>query len=90
MVRRSAGPPDEPPRVAETWHEGRYLFFWAQDERTARQKVAIRFPEAQGFQIVEMKRHDGDLGEPPTLSSGTGAGSHANDADTAPPPEPAA
>ncbi len=77
-VHRSAdaAPQAEPPRVTETWIEGRYLFFWAQDEIKARRKAAIRFPEDQGYRVIETMRHDGDLSESPPLSSGTGAGKH--------------
>jgi hypothetical protein len=66
----------EPPRVTETWAEGRYLFFWAQDENKARRKANIRFPEDQGFRVLEATRHEGDLSDMPALSSGTGAGKH--------------
>lgn len=71
-----AAPSQEPPRVTETWAEGRYLFFWAQDESKARRKTNIRFPEDQGFRILEVTRHDGDLSDMPALSSGSGAGKH--------------
>jgi hypothetical protein len=88
----------EPPRVTETWAEGRYLFFWAQDETKARRKATFRFPEDQGFRILEATRHEGDLSDSPALSSGTGAGKHdpiSFDGAQAPPPmmrgaEPAA
>ncbi len=77
-VHRSpdAAPALEPPRVTETWAEGRYLFFWAQDETKARRKATIRFPEDQGFRIIDAVRHDGDLSDLPALSSGSGAGKH--------------
>lgn len=74
LIRPEEGLPTEPPRVAETWRDGRYLFFWAPDERGARQRAAIRFPEHHGFRILDVTPHPGDLSEDPTLTSATGAG----------------
>lgn len=74
IVRQGPAPFAEPPRVTESWQAGRYLFYWAQDEKGARQRVTLRFPESAGFRIVEAVRHEGDLSEEPSLSSAGGAG----------------
>lgn len=74
IARHGPGPALEPPRVTESWQHGRYVFFWAQDEKSARQRAGVRFPELLGYRIVEVMRHEGDLGEDPALSSATGAG----------------
>lgn len=74
IARQEPGAYTEAPRVTESWQFGRYLFFWAQDEKGARQRAAFRFPESQGYRIVEVIRHEGDLSEEPALSSATGAG----------------
>ena len=75
-IARSGPPlPHEPPRVTESWREGRYIFYWAENERLARNKASIRFPADHGFQVIEVLRHDGDLADTPHLSSASGAGS---------------
>lgn len=74
IARQEPGPYTEPPRVTESWQVGRYLFFWAQDEKAARQRAAVRFPESLGYRIVEVIRHEGDLAEDPALTSASGAG----------------
>ena len=74
IARQKEGAATEPPRVAETWRDGRYVFFWAPDERGARQRASIRFPEAHGFRILDVAPHAGDLSEPPALTSASGAG----------------
>ena len=74
IVRQEPGPYTEAPRVTENWQLGRYLFFWAQDEKGARQRAAIRFPESMGYRVAEVIRHEGDLSDEPALSSATGAG----------------
>jgi hypothetical protein len=77
LARDPPGPQSEPPRITELWQQGRYLFFWAQDEQGARHRAGLRFPERQGFRILQVIRHEGDLSEPPGLSSATGAGKAA-------------
>ena len=74
IVRTGPPPPHEPPRVTESWREGRYIFYWAENERLARNKASIRFPADHGFQVIEVLRHDGDLADTPNLSSAGGAG----------------
>lgn len=74
LCRDEDAPPMEPERVTETWRDGRYVFFWAPDERGARQRAGIRFPEAQGFRILDVAPHTGDLTEPPALTSAGSAG----------------
>ena len=74
IVRLEDGAATEPPRVAENWRDGRYVFFWAPDERGARQRASIRLPEDHGFRILDVAAHAGDLSEPPALTSAGGAG----------------
>lgn len=73
IVRTGPPPPHEPPRVTESWREGRYIFYWAENERLVRNKASIRFPADHGFQVIEAMRHDGDLADSPSLSSAVGA-----------------
>lgn len=71
-IRRalSSGPPLEPDAVAALWDEGRYVFFFASDPARARRKATVRFPEDQGFQIVEITPHTGDLSDVPSPGGG--------------------
>lgn len=70
-VRRSpsVASPLEPTVITRLWDEGRYLFFFASDQARARRKVLTRFSEENGFSIVDVKPHEGDLSDPPALGA---------------------
>ncbi|QJE73925.1 LapA family protein [Aerophototrophica crusticola] len=65
-IIRLRRPPDqapalEPSAVTRLWEEGRYVFFFASDVARARRKSLVRFPEEQGFEILEVIPHADDL-----------------------------
>lgn len=65
--RPDAASPLEPSNITRLWDEGRYVFFFASDQGRARRKVQTRFSEEQGYTIVDVKPHEGDLSDPPAL-----------------------
>lgn len=65
--RPDAASPLEPSNITRLWDEGRYVFFFASDQARARRKVQTRFSEEQGYTIVDVKPHEGDLSDPPAL-----------------------
>jgi len=65
--RPDAASPLEPANVTRLWDEGRYVFFFASDQGRARRKAQARFVEENGFVIVDVKAHEGDLSDPPAL-----------------------
>lgn len=70
LVRREGDvPPLEPARIARAWQEGRYVFYFATDLNRARRKAQARFPAAQGYQVIDVFPHEGDLAEPPTFGT---------------------
>ncbi|HYC05963.1 MAG TPA: hypothetical protein VED40_21905 [Azospirillaceae bacterium] len=70
LVRREGEvPPLEPTRVTRAWQEGRYIFYFATDLNRARRKAQARFPAAQGYQVIDVFPHEGDLSEPPTFGA---------------------
>ncbi|TWB16844.1 hypothetical protein FBZ89_1121 [Nitrospirillum amazonense] len=69
LIRRTEGLPMEPTRVVKLWEEGRYYFFFASDLTRARRKAQLRFPAAQGYEILDVVPHEGDLSENPTFGA---------------------
>ncbi|MFV3127941.1 hypothetical protein [Niveispirillum sp. KHB5.9] len=67
--RPDAASPLEPSNITRLWDEGRYVFFFATDMPRARRKVLLRFSEENGFSIVDVKPHEGDLSDPPALGA---------------------
>ncbi|MBB6254184.1 hypothetical protein [Nitrospirillum iridis] len=67
LIRRAEGIPMEPTRVVKLWEEGRYFFFFATDLTRARRKAQLRFPAAQGYEVLDVVPHEGDLSETPTF-----------------------
>mgnify|MGYP000951956552 FL=1 len=67
--RPEAASPLEPSNITRLWDEGRYVFFFASDMARARRKVLMRFSEENGFSIVDVKPHEGDLSDPPALGA---------------------
>lgn len=67
--RPEASSPLEPSNITRLWDEGRYVFFFASDMARARRKVLMRFSEENGFSIVDVKPHEGDLSDPPALGA---------------------
>lgn len=67
--RPEAASPLEPSNITRLWDEGRYVFFFASDMPRARRKVLMRFSEEQGYSIVDVKPHEGDLSDPPALGA---------------------
>lgn len=67
--RPEAATPLEPSNITRVWDEGRYVFFFATDIPRVRRKVLLRFPEDGGFNIVDVKPHEGDLSDPPALGA---------------------
>ncbi|MDE1148556.1 MAG: hypothetical protein PW843_18390 [Azospirillaceae bacterium] len=69
LIRRTEALPSEPTRVTQLWAEGRYFFFYAADPTRARRKALLRFPAAQGHEILDVVPHEGDLTEAPNLGA---------------------
>lgn len=67
--RPEAASPLEPSNITRLWDEGRYVFFFATDMPRVRRKVLMRFSEENGFSIVDVKPHEGDLSDPPALGA---------------------
>ncbi|MBP7339708.1 hypothetical protein [Niveispirillum sp.] len=67
--RPDVASPLEPSNITRLWDEGRYVFFFASDMARARRKVLMRFSEENGFSIVDVKPHEGDLSDPPALGA---------------------
>lgn len=59
--------PLEPKTITTLWDEGRYYFFYAGDANKARRKATVRFPSEQGFEIVDVLPHNGDLTDDPKI-----------------------
>lgn len=53
--------PLEHAAVTRLWEEGRYVFFFASDVARARRKSLVRFPEEQGYEILEVIPHADEL-----------------------------
>jgi len=72
LIRRTAdhAHPLEPMAITRLWDEGRLLFFYASDVARARRKAAVRFQAEQGFQILEVFAHEGDMSEAPVIGGG--------------------
>ncbi|WP_044559641.1 hypothetical protein [Azospirillum sp. B4] len=69
LIRRTEGLPMEPTRVVKLWEEGRYYFFFASDLTRARRKAQLRFPAAQGYEVLDVVPHEGDLSETPSFGA---------------------
>lgn len=67
--RPEAASPLEPNNITRLWDEGRYVFFFASDMPRVRRKVLLRFSEENGYSIVDVKPHEGDLSDPPALGA---------------------
>ncbi len=67
--RPDAASPLEPSNITRLWDEGRYVFFFASDIPRVRRKVQLRFSEENGYSIVDVKPHEGDLSDPPALGA---------------------
>ena len=69
LIRRppDAAPPLEPGPITQLWAQGRYFFFFAPDQNRARRKAMVRFSPEQGFEIVDIQPHEGDLSQPPVI-----------------------
>lgn len=67
--RPDAASPLEPSNITRLWDEGRYVFFFASDMARVRRKVQLRFSEDNGYSIVDVKPHEGDLSDPPALGA---------------------
>lgn len=59
--------PLEPRGITALWDEGRFVFCYAGDMARARRKVMVRFTEEAGYQIIDVRPHEGDLSDPPNL-----------------------
>ncbi len=64
---RAGAHPLEPALITRLWDEGRYYFFYATDANKARRKAQVRFVADQGFEVVDVLPHSGDLTEDPKI-----------------------
>lgn len=69
LIRRDKAQahPLEPALITHLWDEGRYYFFYASDPNKAKRKAGVRFPTEQGYEVVEVLPHSGDLTEDPKI-----------------------
>lgn len=51
---------DTPEQTAQSWARGRRFIVWALDERKAREKIQVRYPERAGFRITGMSQMASD------------------------------